>query len=218
MKSLVIKDIRLTGILFKIFIFCMAIIYTTILSVMENIYIIFWGYLGIVLFFMGLIYMVLNNLDQGFKVDIVLNSLPIDKETIVKSRYVSIMVYILTLSLMIPLLSSLIKMRIHMPNGRPITIELVFYMVGITTLLYSIYLPIDFYNRGREDKVTGSPITTIGILVFIAVYSMRRDNFIYNMVKNIEPNKFPLGLIILSLLLYLLSLFISIKIYKFKEF
>lgn len=218
MKSLIIKDIKLTGFVGKFFMVVLGMIYTLIISALNNIYYIFWGYLGLVIFFMGLVYYIINNLDQQTEVDIILNSLPMEKGLIVKSRYASVMIYILSISFMVPVLSILIKSRISMPDGIPITIGLTFHMIGITTLLYSIYIPLDFYHRGDMEKVREIPFTQILILILIAVFSMRWNNIIYRYIKAIDINSFPALLVLFSVFVYLISMNISINIYRAKEF
>lgn len=218
MKSLIIKDIKLTGFLMKFLIVLFGTLTTLIISVMDNIYYTFWGYLASVIFFMGLVYWVINNLDQHTGADIVLNSIPVEKEVIVKARYASIIIYILSISFMVPVLSILIKNEISMPNGIPITMGLSFHIIGITILLYAIYMPFDFYHRGNMEKVKGSMFAEILILIIIAVFSMKQNNIIYRSIKAIDINSFPVLLIILSTLSYLISLHISIKIYRDKEF
>ncbi|MGN9165119.1 ABC-2 transporter permease [Tissierellaceae bacterium HCP3S3_D8] len=218
MKSLIMKDIKLAGFLVKFLIVLFGTLTTLIISAMDNIYYTFWGYLASVIFSMGLVYWVINNLDQHTEADIILNSIPVEKEVIVKARYVAIMIYILAISFMVPILSILIKNEISMPNGIPITIGLSFYMIGITTFIYSIYIPMDFYHRGNIEKIRGSMFKEVWILIITAVFSMRQNNIIYRSIKAIDINSFPVLLTIFSILSYLISLHISIKIYREKEF
>ncbi len=218
MKSLIVKDIKLTGFVAKFFMVGLGMIYTLIISALNNIYYTFWGYLVLVIFFVGLSYFIICNLDLQTDIDTILNSLPIEKGLIVKSRYSSVMIYILSISFMVPILSLLIKSRISMPDGIPITIGLSFHIIGITTLLYSIYIPLDFYHRGDMEKVREIPFTQILILILIAVFSMKQNNIIYRYIKAIDINSFPIPLILFSILVYLISMNISINIYRAKEF
>lgn len=47
---------------------------------------------------------------------------------------------------------------------------------------------------------------------------MTSNNIIYKYMNNIDYSKLPLGLIIIGILAYIISLFISSKIYRSKEF
>lgn len=224
MKTLVSKDIKLMGFFSNMVLALWAITFAPSFLMLEDRYIRLWGWTILITFMIGIIHSLLNHKDNNGDKDIVLNFLPIDKKIIVSSRYITILIYVLVSSCLIYISFYLGKSRfiyrVLLSKGgieEPTLSELL-WTVGINMLIWSIYLPIDYYFKNKFDEKDELFLVIVGVLILVARISMKLDNNIYRFMNNINYQQLPFGLLMVSLLVYLLSIYISINIYKNKEF
>lgn len=225
MKKLVLKDMKLIGFQGYLIYIIGTVILGRSIFLLNNQYIRFWG-LSILAIFMSYIiqtfsYIRPNNYDE----DIIFNILPIEREKIVASRYITIIIYIFLSafliwgSAVISINRGIVYKAIFQSfDIMPPRLLEVFWIIGISILFYSIYLPIDYYLKGKYNERDELSIIIVGILLVLIRISMILENSLYRFINNINYNQIPFILIIISILSYLVSLFISIKIYENREF
>lgn len=219
MKTLIKRDIRVIGILIHLTLIGAGIVYTPTMLIIEDKYVVLWIGIILVSFMVGLIHIVLEKEDNNAKMNMVLNSLPIEKSTIVGSRYATIMIYIVATSILVFISSHFLMFGvIIVRNNKSIALGQLVWLAGINILVYSLYLPINYKLKDRVDENREYIVVAVILLVLLARISMKSNNIIYRYMSNIDFTKIPLRLIGFSLLAYIASLFISIKIYGNKEF
>lgn len=159
--------------------------------------------------------------DNKSKADMLLNSLPISRDEIVCARYLSTIIMTL-FSLIFFIFSTVLigisiipineLMRIFNKWDMILAISLVF-------IINSFSFPIYYYNKGHGKSSAGSIYTNLPLLIVISLNLMPKMNF--NLTKYFRILKNPittLSLFIISIVLYYISLQLSKKIYRSKEF
>lgn len=218
MKTLVIKDIKVIGILLNLILIVVGLIFVSSISLVEDNdkYLIFCIYIVIVLFMVGIIYEGIKHSDRMSKIHIILNSLPINRSTIVGSRYITVMIYTMYSSIIVAFSSYRFESLLSIIDVYPIGFFEICNIIGATILINSIFLPLDFYAE-RKDQNNRVFLLMIICLTIIAFISFKTRNILYEIIHSINPNRFPYELMIICLIAYLVSLYFSIKIYKTRE-
>lgn len=153
-------------------------------------------------------------LDELNKCDYFFNSLPIEKEDIVYSKYLLAMIVIM-ISLIFTFLYS--KIMNYMWGFNNFNIDSILSILNIILLLISILFPIIFKYGYRKSYVLINLI--IAVVIIVSMFSFMGGSTESNTtetVSNLRDN----SLIIktgISMILYLISMNISNKIYKKKE-
>ncbi len=219
MKNLVLKDIRLLGV-FNVFLLLVSLSLAAI-SVLPK-----TDYYAMGLYFFAIlvpIYVLIIRMsvnDMTSDVDPLLISLPVKRFQIVKSRYISLLIYIFLISLTV-LLSSNISRLLFASNNRAIfTIIEMLFSISLILLFLSINIPLQYYDPRKTQ------IFNALLYGFIILTPNLLSRFDISLVNNTLVQKlFSLDLkliapmvLIISLLIYLGSLFISNAIYRRKEF
>ena len=149
--------------------------------------------------------------------DIILRSLPIDRRHIVLSRYITMLIY----SISIPVIVFLSPYIIGFMYGisflfKPTSIWVLLFHIILTMIIVSIILPTQYLSGGI------SKVLSIGlyfILIIVPLIISQIDNGfintkIYNYVGNIKYGMNSIILIFLGIVIYFLSSQVSIKLYK----
>ena len=153
-------------------------------------------------------------LDELNKCDYFFNSLPIEKEDIVYSKYLLAMIVIM-ISLIFTFLYS--KIMNYMWGFNNFNIDSILSILNIILLLISILFPIIFKYGYRKSYVLINLI--IAVVIIVSMFSFMGGSTESNTtetVSNLRDN----SLIIktgISMILYLISMNISNKIYIKKE-
>lgn len=153
-------------------------------------------------------------LDELNKCDYFFNSLPIEKEDIVYSKYLLAMIVIM-ISLIFTFLYS--KIMNYMWGFNNFNIDSILSILNIILLLISILFPIIFKYGYRKSYVLINLI--IAVVIIVSMFSFMGGSTESNTtetVSNLRDN----SLIIktgISMILYLISMNISNKIYTKKE-
>ncbi|WP_251861920.1 ABC-2 transporter permease [Clostridium sp. Marseille-Q2269] len=141
------------------------------------------------------------------KEDYILNSLPIKKNQVVWAKYISVILYF-AFTLIVIYIIAFIAYILNFRNiiGFP-TIKTVIYSLIVILVSTGLQLPIYFkfgYNRGR----------IIAMIIYFSIFAVIYKNSEYNMVNS---NIVYETLGILSIILFVISIFLSMKIYSSKE-
>ncbi len=220
MKQLVIKDIRLLRFI-NLFILCGGIVFGYIGVSIDHVYKskLTYGFAMFILVYMVSIFS--TQFDVKGKTDMMLNSFPVDRYDIVKSRYISMGLYILFITGIVFLSSNISKIIFRTTiGGNPASIWDILFIWGLSLIFFSIYLPFHYYNVGKAQV-----FNQIFYIILILL-----PNIIGRFGMKIEATKIFGNIIIMDLkiialifagigiMMYLVSLQISKGIYKSKEF
>ena len=220
MKHLVIKDFRVLKLMnLAVIAICLAGGYMGISY--ENTLKTKFVYAFAILITTYLASILLSQQEVKNNSDIIINSLPIDRSLIVKSKYLFILIY-MCLSSLIVFLSSHVS-GVIFPNNTPGVGADVFdilFIIGLALIFYSVYLLIYYFNIGKA-QIFGQVFYLILVLApaFLGRFGERivsSSSFKYLMSLNFN---FIISLLIaVGLIFYVISLNSSIKIYESKEF
>ena len=215
MKTLIKKDFKMVGTLTNMSFIILLLLLVVFFRLIDDVFFRFIYYIGLVLMMIGMAYSRIWAHDFYYKGDILLNSLPIDRKTIVASRYATVMLYILLFSLLTILLLYIFPSNANLPATN---ISEIINLTSIIISLLALYLPL-YYLNGHKDKRTSD----IGLFSFMALILIIRntisnENLIYRTISNLDLSQFSFILLAISLILYLGSLYISVKIYNNREF
>lgn len=219
MKNLVLKDIKLLGV-FNIFLLMTSLSLGAISVLPSNDLHAIGVYFFAILVPIYILVIRVSINDMTSKADSMLVSLPVKRFQIVKSRYISLLIYIFLISLTV-LLSSNISRLLFASNNRAIfTIIEMLFSISLILLFLSINIPLQYYDPRKTQ------IFNALLYGFIILTPNLLSRFDISLVNNTLVQKlFSLDLkliapmvLIISLLIYLGSLFISNAIYRRKEF
>ncbi|WP_353095764.1 ABC-2 transporter permease [Tissierella praeacuta] len=220
MKQLVIKDIRLLRMI-NLFVFCGVAIFGYIGMVTENIYKskLIYGFSVFIMIYIVSIFSTHHEIRA--KSDVMLNSLPVNRYDIVGAKYISMGFYIFAISGVGFITSNISKIIISSKAiGSPVTIFDIFFIIGLSLVFFSIYLPFQYYSIGKSQAF--SQIFYMLLIILPNVISrFGRKIETTNLFKNIirmDLKLFALIFAVSGIILYLISLQISKRIYKMKEF
>ena len=219
MKNLVLKDIRLLGV-FNVFLLLVSLSLAAI-SVLPK-----TDYYAMGLYFFAIlvpIYVLIIRMsvnDMTSDVDPLLISLPVKRFQIVKSRYISILIYIFLISFTVFLSSNISRLLFASNNGSIFTISGMLFAISIILLFLSINIPLQYYDP-RKTQIFNALL--YGFIILTPNLLSRFDISLVN--NTLVQRLFSLDLkliapmvLIISLLIYVGSLFISNAIYRRKEF
>jgi hypothetical protein len=153
------------------------------------------------------------HMDENNKCNLFLSSMPIDKEDIVYSKYI-FSILIILISIMLTYIyfnSPLVLYKI------PININMILMSIGFSLLLISICFPIIFKNGYM--KSSGICTLVLGIIYSIAFAMSVTPRALesYKLITRANITIESLILISTSIVLYIISMYLSLKIYSKKE-
>lgn len=175
-------------------------------------------YMSIVLLSTIIIINAIATLDSKFNTDIIFNSLPIDRRTIVKSKYLSMGVLpfiygIATFVFSRTFLLSDSFMFLFTPRNI-FNFEAAIFAIAVSFIVLSFYLPIYYLSMEKAVAIGNAAllIVFLGPIVLLKYSDKIGDKWIMN--------NFALSIaaLVISLILFFISLQFSIKIYNKKEF
>lgn len=220
MKHLILKDINLLTIANGLLPLIWLLLSYNVKSKGDTLYAkaLFHTCLFIMVFAISLL---LTKHDDNSNVDIILNSLPIDRKTIVKSRYITIAMYIIFISVGFFTAFHLVNPMLSRFFGS-ITINLydILFIIGLILMFFSLYLPLHFLSLGRTSAFNEGFIMVLILIPALVVKFSEKflDEKIINALLNKGFNNFAFILLGFGIVLYMLSLQVSKGIYKRKEF
>mgnify|MGYP000877089709 CR=1 FL=1 len=215
MKTLVKKDIKVVGLLINFILIPLGLMLVLFLKMVDDNFLRYSFYIGILILMIGMVHIQLWAHDFHFKSDRFLNSLPLDKELIVSSRYVTMLVYVLYSALIVYVFSYISTDRILI---YPIKVSEILTISSIVIILMAFYLPFYYLIGHKDGRTNDLYLFIMTITVIILRNSYKKQNILYSSFSIIDLKQFSLLLIIISLIAYMVSLYSSIKIYRDREF
>lgn len=182
-----------------------------------------WIYGFFAFFFINIVLLNLAQNGEEKGADVFINSLPIDKVYIVGSRYVTLFLYLIYI-LLITVISSFTKSYIFgyefLYTIIPMTIEDILSIFTFCILFLSIFLPFQYYDTEKFESCNQVFIYIL-IIAPIIIYRFGRgflDSYIFSYIVALDSKIMLIILLLLSISLYILSMYISFRIYKNREF
>lgn len=219
MIHLIMKDMRLIGA-FNIVIMGIAILGGGLGIYVDGIYTpnLIYGLTMVVVLFL------VNTLivTKEFKAnsDSLIISMPVKKFDIVKSRYLTMLIYILGTLGIVYLTSNIGKIFFCSFLGSALDLIEIFTIASIFIIFLSFYIPFQYYDLKSAQMFSG--ILYMFIILspnLIERFGINLDNLEFaEKVLSLDFGVIGLILIGMGLILYLISLFISREIYETKEF
>lgn len=176
----------------------------------------------------GLSYMMVQSAcayDEKNKSDILLNSLPISRNTIVIARYVSVFVFSAISIVVYALISVIINMLQLTVKAYPVTLEGIIGILFAIAFVCGIYLPIYFKVGYIKSKIINFVMIFGFITVFGAVLPGLLENkdqvFVQKIIQFFDSRsdiQIAAVILALTILLHFISYMISLNFYRKREF
>ncbi|OLS02295.1 ABC-2 transporter permease [Tissierella creatinophila] len=219
MKHLVLKDIRIIGFI-NIILALVALVVGTVGVYYQDLFKSNAIYIIPILIGTYLIVMTLTNKDVLYNVQPLLISIPTKRFDIVKARYLTVFSYILFLVVTISLSSNISKLVFRNINGSPFGLIPMIFTISLLLVFLSITIPIQYYDTKKAQII--NILLYMFIILFPNVYNRLGLDFINSrLLENIAQLNFKIItpiVFIISLSMYIASLFISKTLYSRKEF
>lgn len=175
--------------------------------------------LSIIIFtFVVVIYV--NGFDDKYKSEVVLNSFPIDRRNIVRSKYITLIIFILISSAAIIALTNILPMLLNIDGKASASIQTVIIAANILLLFYSIYYPI-YFKVGEGLRTFNTILWLLMMLapsLLVKFLKTLDQRGLLEKLMNIALQNINLYLLVISLVIYYISLQISKRIYMKREF
>lgn len=223
MKALIIKE--------KNILFLVNILNVFITFLGSALYVIFRGEgnfdIGlIVLIFLSTFYSIESSFAQGNASmdDMLLRSLPMDRDLIVGAKYISVLFMILN-SLVI-IVTSIILFGSSLYSGvsifEVINIWKIIISCSIVLFTISLFLITYYSKKGINKKKSTSLDTMLYSLLFLlfllAMWKGREATYLKNILLKFDNPLFVIIIFAISLLFYFISYLVSVRIYRNTEF
>ncbi|AUM96698.1 TPA: ABC-2 transporter permease [Clostridium botulinum] len=153
------------------------------------------------------------------KEDYILKSIPVKKKNVVLAKYISIIIYFIAFLILVYLSNFIVHILNFSDIIQSLKISTIFFSLSTIFISMAIQLPIYFklnYSKGRIIN------NLIYFGVFIAIYMLYDNNHLNNYMKtynvsNDRYQKFILIVTIISIILFIISSILSMRIYEKKE-
>ncbi|MCY6960357.1 ABC-2 transporter permease [Clostridium brassicae] len=219
MFNLIIKDFKITkkiNIIF--FIYALGMSFIAIKSKAHHPGMLYIMSL-ILMVYISLLYA--NGYDGKYKIDIALNSMPINKRNIVFSKYLSMIVY-LAFYFLVMFVGSNVFGVIFNYRDNAISIWDFVICFNVMTIFYALYYPL-YYKVSKEKLAILNFATYITFLIIPTLFtkfvkSSLGHTFLMSISKINNINTIHLIFLLVAVILQIISLAISFEIYSRKEF
>ncbi|NLN14495.1 MAG: ABC-2 transporter permease [Tissierellia bacterium] len=221
MKTLVKKDIRLVGLFANFILIPFTLIGGFFINLMVEPFFRYGFYIAVYFFLLLIVESKIWGYEIMCKGDIFLNSLPLDRRTIVVSRYITLLLYTAIISLLIFIMSHLMGSNFNKSTIYLISLNEMLNIFFFMVIFMAISIPFS-YNRDGRKYTAILPLLIIYFLTFNGIrYGLRKEMIFRKLIslfKNINLNQFSFLALIISVLAYYISLKKSIEIYEKMEF
>lgn len=161
-----------------------------------------------------------NGYDDKYKSEIVLNSLPIERENIVRAKYMTLILFIIMSCSAVLIFTNIILKLGVVSIGKGASIWNVIFATNISLIFYSIYYPI--YFKVGEGLRSFNTILWILMVIGPSVLSklmkgLNTTGYLEKIIA-IDINRINIYVLIPSLFMFYMSMKISEKIYRTREF
>lgn len=219
MKNLVLKDIRLLGV-FNILIGAMPVILGFI-SIRPG-----KNYEAILIYFFAVlvpVYLLVVRMsvnDMQSNANPLLISLPVKRFDIVKARYISVFIYVVLISMLVYLSSNISRYFLTSKNTTKFTISTMYFTAALIILFLSVNIPFQYFNI-RNAQIFNAVFYMVLILVpsQLARFNVSvANNTLFQKLLSLDIKVLGPVLLLVSLVVYGGSSFVSKSIYEGKEF
>ncbi|NFA61855.1 ABC-2 transporter permease [Clostridium sporogenes] len=153
------------------------------------------------------------------KEDYILKSIPVKKKNVVLAKYISIIIYLIAFLILVYLSNFIVYILNFRDIIQSLQISTIFFSLSVIFISMAIQLPIYFklnYSKGRIIN------NFIYFGVFLVIYMLYDNNHLNNYMKTYNVSnsiyeKFILISTIISIILFIISAVLSMKIYEKKE-
>lgn len=219
MKQLIMKDIRLLGIM-NLIIVAIGVFGGFFGIYVDEVYKSNYVYVFIIIIILFLVNNVLITKESRSNSDTLMISLPVKKFDIVKSRYISIIIYIFGALAIMYLTSNIVKMSFYDMMGSPLELLEILIISSVILIFLSFYIPFQYYDQ-KNAQIFSAVLYLIAINIPNIMKRFSIDLKNSSFIKKVLTMDFGIiGLIfiVFSFILFLISSFISKAIYEAKEF
>ncbi|NLY09563.1 MAG: hypothetical protein GXZ11_06695 [Tissierellia bacterium] len=175
-------------------------------------------------FTMGIYTILLNRFSQANRMvnreDILFNSLPNSRFSIVRGRYISVLIYLMAFPILVMITELVTKTVMGAPFVLQLEIFAIYLIMGI--LSSAFFIVLEFVDP-RKAAILYMVLYFAIILTPNVMFKYLPEEYLFKFIELL--NKFgntsiaiSLGLVIATLAIYLISMGISFSIYKKKEF
>ncbi|MGL5347517.1 MAG: ABC-2 transporter permease [Peptostreptococcaceae bacterium] len=153
-------------------------------------------------------------LDELNKTDYFFNSMPIDKEDVVYAKYIFSTIIIIVSLIFTFIYSKVLKQIWYIDL---MTIEILLITISVVVLLVAICLPITFkYGYNKSYVIINFLIAAITLVTMFTAFKPKADVSIEGaVIPRVEPGYLMITGV--ALVAYIVSMYISVKIYQKKE-
>ncbi|NEZ47007.1 ABC-2 transporter permease [Clostridium niameyense] len=219
MFSLIMKDLRILkkSMLYVVPIFLVInfIIYKVTLGDYNNVY----AYLYSVIFMSYFCFVSMETYKNKWET-MIINSFPISRKHIILLKYITLIIYNLFFSVLAVLETILLKL-LSIDGGTIADFRILLMSLLISFIYFSIYIPFSTKNLEKTNKVN----VIMYILMILLPQIMDKipktiigKNIISFIIKIDNVNGILFFIAIITILIYIISYFISVKIYINKDF
>lgn len=219
MLNLVKKDLKLAGKVQKIVGVLYALFIAGMGVSMPNQAI---ANLLYILAMMSLVFVLViytNGHDDKNRSEIILNSLPIDRANIVRAKYLTLIVFIAFATGIISLFSKIVSALYFEINGG-VSLWNIILVFNISLVFYSIYYPL-YYKVGDGIRLFNTVLWIVMIMGPSLISKTLKkiiERGYSDRILALDINRLNIYLLLISLIIFYISLQISKRIYLDKEF
>lgn len=212
-KDLILsKKMNIFGIIYALFVAAMGASQPD--SIVSNLIYI------LVIIMLVFIFVIYTNGYDNYKSEMLFNSLQIDRRNIVRSKYLTLIIFTVSACGIVFLLSKSMYLFGFTELDNSLSIQIAILIVSIVLIFYSIYYPY-YFKVGESIRSFNSVLwilTMIGPGALTKILKTSWGNEILTKLAAIDFNTINLYILALSLIMYYISLQISKGIYKRREF
>ena len=219
MKNLVLKDMRLLGA-YNIFFLGLALglgVLGTIVNTDIEATLVY-VFASLIPMYILVIRMSINDMTNN--ANPLLISLPVKRFDIVMSRYVSIFIYTFLISGLVFLSSNISRLFFDGRNGAVFNLTSMLFTASVIFIILSVNIPFQ-YHDARKTQIFNSVFYAAVILIPNLIGRLDIDlinNGIIQKIFNLNFKVLAPLLLLISLIIYVGSLFVSKSIYSKQEF
>ncbi|GFN35480.1 ABC-2 transporter permease [Tepidimicrobium xylanilyticum] len=219
MLNLVKKDLKLSGWLQKI----VGVLYALFIAGMginmpnQMIANLLYILAMVSLIFILVIYT--NGYDDKNKSEIILNSFPIDRVNIVRAKYLTLILFIIFGTGIVYLFSKIASV-LYFGNSGGTSIWNIIFVFNISLIFYSIYYPF-YFKLGDGIRLFNTilwMLMVIGPSIISKSIKKMVETGHLEKVLTIDINRLNIYLLLISLIMFYISLQMSKRIYLKREF
>jgi len=161
-----------------------------------------------------------NGYDDKNRSEVVFNSLPLDRRNIVRGKYISLLIFLLISSGAVILFTNILSIFEILDGGDSAGIQSAILAANIVLLFYSIYYPFYFKVGGglRTFNAVLWIVLMIGPSMLGKGLKALDERGLLDRLMKIDLNTINLYLLVISIVIYYISLQISKRIYMRREF